>query len=130
MYRKVLFDEIGILRDSMKKIHVSNFAYLEIDKSYFFNEIPFYVMSGYGEINFKDLPLQKPSFNKINIENLDYFLQNEEHTATDYAEQAQIEAFYKMYRFNEIHEKPKLYTQSYNDLEKTLYGYASNIKKY
>lgn len=78
-------------------------------------------MKGHGDIDLKHLPNSKPRFNKINIDNLDYFIQYAEHKATDYEEQEQIENFCKIYKFNSAYYSPKLYTQEYNDIESELF---------
>lgn len=128
MYRYVIFEKDGnlIKKGKSKTIKVGRHL-LELETTYFFNGYPFFVMKGHGDIDLKYLPNSKPSFNKVNIENLDYFIQYAEHKATDYEEQEQIENFCRIYKINSAHYCPKLYTQEYNDLERSLYDYKNVV---
>lgn len=133
MFRYVVFQEKGILVKGNKAREIKEGRHLlELENSYFFNACPFYVMRGHGDIEFRHLPFAKPSFSRVRIENLDYFLQTGEHKSLDYREQEQIESFLKIYKINEAHNSPKLYTEEYNDLERGLFEYQSlvSIERY
>lgn len=82
----------------------------------------FFVAKGFGDIDYKQLPTQKPSFSKIMVENLDFFLQNKTHSAIHYDEIAQIENFISLLEFNNTFSKPKIYTNEYNILLNQLLG--------
>lgn len=135
--RKVLFHEGGKLTCPFLKlfsnINAGDIRYLHLDRLYFFNNTPYYIMAGHGEIDITQLPNIKPRFDKIEIANLDYYLQNREHKSLDYDEQAQIESFVHISFINETYNKPLLYTKEYKELEKALYGvqdYSLSIKPY
>lgn len=124
--REVRFKQQGILLDSKRgkyyKIKDNELAMLESNKQYFFNTRPFYVMQGKGEIDIESLPYQKPKFDLIKLENLDYYLQHNVHKSIDYAEQMQIESFCKIFEFNENAKEAKLFSKEYQTLEKMLFA--------
>lgn len=126
--RKVIFDTEGTLIDSFGEKHTLTegenkfFCMLETENYYSFENKRFFLFSGFGDINYKELPEKKPSFNKIEVKNLDYFLQNGKHSAIFYDEMAQIESFTYMLDFNNNLEKPKIYTKEYNLLLNKLLG--------
>lgn len=99
---------------------------LKVNESYIFNETPFYVMRGSGAIEFKLLPHTKPRFHKIQIENLDYYMQYEKHKSSDYEEREQIENFVKLYEINQTYDCIKLYNSSYNRIEQELSGISKH----
>ncbi len=123
MYRTVVFNEDGYLTHKHKvSMLMSGKKLLKVNETYIFNDTPFFVMQGSGEIEFELLPHTKPRFHKIQLENLDYFMQYGKHKSSDYEEREQIENFYRIYEINETYEKPLLYTIAYNTLEKELFG--------
>lgn len=132
MYRMVEFREDGFLIQGYKVARIQKGKkLLKTNENYNFNGRPLFVMLGNGSIELELLPYNKPSFLKIEIQNLDYFLQNNEHLSTDYTEQMQIEQFNKIFKINELYNTPKLYTQEYNELEKALFDLQnSKIEKF
>lgn len=123
MYRAVIFNEDGYLTHKHKvSMLMSGKKLLKVNETYIFNDTPFFVMQGSGAIEFELLPHAKPRFHKIQLENLDYFMQYGKHKSSDYEEREQIENFYRIYEINETYEKPLLYTIAYNTLEKELFG--------
>lgn len=132
MYRMVEFREEGFLIQGYKVARIQKGKkLLKTNENYNFNGRPLFVMLGNGSIELELLPYNKPSFSKIEIQNLDYFLQNNEHLSTDYTEQMQIEQFNKIFKINELYNTPKLYTQEYNELEKALFDLQnSKIEKF
>lgn len=138
MRREIIFNESGLLvtlRYRMQKIQANETRFLLVDRIYFFNHIPYYIMQGKGSIEIEKLPHSKPQFNLIDLKNLDFYLQNGEHKTIDYDEQRQIESFANIANFNETFNEPRLYTKEFKQLEKELYGIESNnenitIKRY
>lgn len=132
MYRMVEFREDGFLIQGYKVARIQKGKkLLKTNENYNFNGRPLFVMLGNGSIELELLPYNKPSFFKIEIQNLDYYLQNNEHLSTDYTEQMQIEQFNKIFKINELYNTPKLYTQEYNELEKALFDLQnSKIEKF
>lgn len=128
--RQILFKQQGkLVNDTLKCfsfIQKGDVRFLLLDKVYFFNQKPYYIMQGKGVIEIEKLPHSKPRFDKIVLKNLDYFMQHKTHLSLDYDEQAQIESFYAIHFFNECYNEPKLYTQEYKRLEKALYGITDN----
>ena len=126
--RKVIFDTFGELLDSFgekRTLTQENnkwYCLLTTESYYIFNNVRFFLFKGFGQINYKELPAQKPSFNKIQVRNLDYYLQNGKHSAIMYDEIAQIENFCSMLNFNNSFEHPKIYTKEYNNLLNQLLG--------
>lgn len=130
--REISFNENGRLVNQTLKcfsfIKKGDIRYLQLDKTYYFNNVPYYIMQGKGSIEIDKLPHSKPIFDKIDLKNLDYFIQNKKHSSLDYDEQAQIESFCNISFFNDCHKEPKLYTQEYKKLEKALYGFYEDNK--
>lgn len=132
MYRMVEFREDGFLIQGYKVARIQKGKkLLKTNENYNFNGRPLFVMLGNGSIELELLPYNKPSFFKIEIQSLDFYLQNNEHLSTDYTEQMQIEQFNKIFKINELYNTPKLYTQEYNELEKALFDLQnSKIEKF
>lgn len=132
MYRMVEFREDGFLIQGYKVARIQKGKkLLKTNENYNFNGRPLFVMLGNGSIELELLPYNKPSFSKIEIQSLDFYLQNNEHLSTDYTEQMQIEQFNKIFKINELYNTPKLYTQEYNELEKALFDLQnSKIEKF
>lgn len=126
--RKILFDTNGALYNAfgmeipLRQEDSQFYALLETEQHYSFDDVVFFVAKGFGEIGYTQLPTQKPSFGKVCIENLDYYIQHKAHSATSYDEIAQIESFVKLLEYNNDLQKPKIYTTQYNQLLNQLLG--------
>ena len=128
--REISFKTDGILKEGFifKKVKANEILILKTDKTYIFNDKPYYIMEGRGRFYIEDMPHEKPQFNLIDIKNLDYYMQNETHISLDYDEQRQIESFYNISFYNTAYKEPRLYTQEFKDLEKRLYGIEKQDK--
>ena len=135
--RKVFFPKNGVLKEKLfgsiyklKSENNSFYAELEPENSYIFDGEEFYCLKGFGDIEYNLFPKHAPNFEKINLENLDYFIQNDTHSATNFDEIAQIEEFIKMFDLNTAQPLPLLYTKSYNNLFNQLLGYRNERYTY
>lgn len=127
MYRMIIFNEDGYITHKHKiSMIMAGTKLLKVNESYIFNDTPFYVMQGSGAIEFELLPHTKPRFHKIQIENLDYFMQYEKHKSSDYEEREQIENFVRLYDINQTYGCIKLYNSSYNRIEQELSGISKH----
>lgn len=130
MKRKIYFKDNGILLDferyTKREIQKDTILYLQVNKLYQFNKQIYYIMNGKGQIDIESMPHFKPTFEKIKLQNLDYYLQHKEHSTFDYEEQMQIESFYEIYDFNDTYKEPRIFTKEYNELEKQIYGIKEN----
>ncbi len=126
--RKVTFDTQGLLCNAyglkipLEASEDNFYAHLNTEQTYTFDDTYFFVAKGFGDIAYKELPMEKPSFSKVLVQNLDYFIQYQAHSATSYDEIAQIENFVELFNFNNDLIKPKIYTEQYNQLINQLLG--------
>ncbi|MGI0406534.1 hypothetical protein ACRE1U_04410 [Helicobacter himalayensis] len=127
--RKILFDTKEVLCDTFgaqiplfEGENGGFYAFLPLEQGFQFGNTSFFTLKGFGDISYKDLPLCYPDFSKVNVANLDYFLQHKQHSSDDYDEIAQIENFIEFLALNKSFEKPKIYTTEYNYLLNQLLG--------
>lgn len=125
MYREIKLNNKGILIDINKNTYLDikkpTILFLRLDVIYSYNGIHYFILNGHGSINIEFMPHYKPLFNKVNTENLAYYINTLEHSSIDYEEQKQIELFYKIYMHNANCNKPVLYNNAYMELEKRLF---------
>lgn len=125
MYREIKLNNKGILIDINKNTYLDikkpTILFLRLNALYSYNGIHYYILDGQGSINIEAMPHYKPIFNKVNRENLAYYVDTLCHSSIDYEEQKQIELFYKIYMYNASYNKPVLYNNAYMELEKKLF---------
>lgn len=126
MYRQIEFMQDGVLIDTFKQasidIKANTIKPLHLYRLYIYNDIPYYIMNGKGSLDITHMPYFKPCFNKVEIENLRFFMENLNHITFDYDEQQQIELFYKIHTYNEQNHAPLIYNDDYMRVERLLYG--------